>query len=94
MFEFVENYPDLHFRVLQNKPRSNSPKKDAILTAVEKAQFEYLLTTDADCYSSQLVAGFCDFISKENTKLVAGPVRVKKKNKISHFSRPLKNWMY
>ncbi|MGB8375427.1 MAG: glycosyltransferase [Salegentibacter sp.] len=77
--KFVENHPDLHFRVFQNKRRSNSPKKDAILTAVEKAQFEYLLTTDADCVVPPTwLQAFASLISEENTQLVAGPVRLKK----------------
>ncbi len=39
--------PDI--RVLNNKRVSNSPKKDAISTALKKAKNNWVITTDADC---------------------------------------------
>jgi poly-beta-1,6-N-acetyl-D-glucosamine synthase len=46
---FKEANPDLNIHLLENERTTSSPKKDAILTALKKAQFDYLLTTDADC---------------------------------------------
>lgn len=75
--EFIKDHPLLNARVLQNKRRSNSPKKDAISTAIENAQFEYLLTTDADCLVPELwLQAYNDFILENKPKLVAGPVRI------------------
>lgn len=77
--DFIQNHPDLNIKLLQNNHRSNSPKKDAILTAVENARFEYLLTTDADCVVPEdWLQIFNDFISEEQPKLIAGPVQLKK----------------
>ena len=82
--EFVQNSSkiilNLNVRLLQNKRRSNSPKKDAILTAVDIAQFEYLLTTDADCIVPEAwLQAFNELIAEEHPKLIAGPVRLKTK---------------
>lgn len=75
--EFIKDHPLLNARILQNKRRSNSPKKDAISTAIENAQFEYLLTTDADCLVPELwLQAYNDFILENKPNLVAGPVRI------------------
>ena len=77
--EIIEGFPQLHsdfrIKVLYNERTSNSPKKDAINTAINSAQFEYIITTDADCQvPGNWLKSYNDFILKTGNKLVAGPV--------------------
>ncbi|WP_282017494.1 glycosyltransferase family 2 protein [Salegentibacter mishustinae] len=77
--EIIEGFPQLHsdfrIKVLDNERTSNSPKKDAINTSINSAQFEYIITTDADCQVPEnWLKSYNDFILKTGNKLVAGPV--------------------
>ena len=36
-------------KVISNERKTNSPKKDAITTAINHAKNEWIITTDADC---------------------------------------------
>lgn len=47
--------PNTNFSVavLPNQRKSASPKKDAIETAIKRAQFNWIITTDADCLVSE-----------------------------------------
>lgn len=73
--EFQQNHPEIRINILENNRLSNSPKKDAITTAIKEARFEYILTTDADCSVPKLwLQTFNDFINKTESKLIAGPV--------------------
>ena len=73
--EFQEKHPHFCIKILENERWSNSPKKDAITTAIEKAKFDYILTTDADCRVPKLwLQVFNDFIKKDGYSLIAGPV--------------------
>ena len=73
--EFQQKYTAFEITVFENRRVSNSPKKDAIATAINAANFEYILTTDADCrVSVNWLKSYNDFILKTGNKLVAGPV--------------------
>lgn len=73
--EFRQQHPKMSLKILENSRQSNSPKKDAITTAIEQAGFEYILTTDADCIVPKLwLQTLNDFIVKNNYSLIAGPV--------------------
>ena len=73
--EFQEKHPHFRIKILENERRSNSPKKDAISTGIEIAEFDYILTTDADCIVPKLwLQVFNDFIIKDGYSLIAGPV--------------------
>ena len=62
--------------VLKNHRVSNSPKKDAINTAIKKAQFDWIITTDADCIvPQQWLNTFDAFIQTHPSKLIAAPVK-------------------
>lgn len=66
---------EISYSIITNKRRSNSPKKDAILTAIEKAQFDWIITTDADCIlPEQWLSNFGAFTSEFNPKMIVGPV--------------------
>ena len=73
--EFQKTHLDFNLKVLENNRISNSPKKDAINTAINSANFEYIITTDADCkIPENWLKSYNDFILKTGNKLVAGPV--------------------
>ena len=74
-FNFKQSHPGLIFSIINNKRKTNSPKKDAITTAIEAARFENILTTDADCIvpSKWLIAYNESFIETKSN-LIAGPV--------------------
>jgi len=58
-----------------NERHSNSPKKDAITTAIKKAKYDWIITTDADCKLPKYWLDSYDaFINNNDTKLIAGPV--------------------
>jgi len=62
--------------VIKNNRVSNSPKKDAIKTAIKKAQFDWIITTDADCVvPQQWLNAFDTFIQIRPSKLIAAPVK-------------------
>ena len=63
-------------KLLQNKRISNSPKKDAISEAIKKANFEWLITTDADCNLPPNWLKVLDgFIQVNNPAMICGPVK-------------------
>ncbi|WP_420571895.1 glycosyltransferase family 2 protein [Kordia sp.] len=47
--KFSKKHPSINIRVLKNKRVSNSPKKDAIRTAITQLDSDWIVTTDADC---------------------------------------------
>ena len=66
---------EIQFQILNNQRRSNSPKKDAIKTAIHESQFEWILTTDADCVlPEKWLVTYAAFIHQHQSEMVAGPV--------------------
>ena len=64
-----------NIKILVNNPKSHSPKKDAISTAIVKANFEWIITTDADCIIPKDWLNIFDaYIQKNQSKLIAAPV--------------------
>ena len=62
-------------KITQNIRTSNSPKKDAITTAIKQAKTEWIITTDADCILSKKWLNFFDaFIQKNKSKCIVAPV--------------------
>ncbi|NBL64641.1 glycosyltransferase [Flavobacterium sp. NST-5] len=75
--EIIENFPALSysFQTLNNKRKSNSPKKDAITTAMQFAKNDWIITTDADCFVHlDWLSTFDSFIQKTNCEMIAGAV--------------------
>lgn len=69
------NDTEIHYRILKNQRSSNSPKKDAIRTAIQQSKFEWILTTDADCVvPNQWLSTYDSFIYEQHSEMVAGPV--------------------
>lgn len=65
----------INVSVIPNHRRSNSPKKDAITTAIKQAKHEWIITTDADCTLPKYwLDSFNEFIQKTNANCIAAPV--------------------
>jgi cellulose synthase/poly-beta-1,6-N-acetylglucosamine synthase-like glycosyltransferase len=72
---------EISYAIINNQRKTNSPKKDAINIAIQKAQFEWILTTDADCVlPKNWLKQFGEFIHINNSKMVIGPVMYKSDN--------------
>jgi len=65
-------------RIIENKRKSNSPKKDAITTAISKAKYNWIVTSDADCYFSKKWLESMDlFIQNTQPSMIVAPVNYK-----------------
>jgi len=74
---FISSHPEIQINLLENRRFSNSPKKDAISTAIKNAGFEYIITTDADCeIPENWLQAYNEIILETGAKLVAGPVKI------------------
>jgi len=69
------NDSGINYQILSNQRSSNSPKKDAIKTAIQHAQFDWILTTDADCIlPTEWLSTFDSFIQQKSSQMIVGPV--------------------
>lgn len=67
--------------LIQNDRKTNSPKKDAIVSALKKSSFEWIVTTDADCVlPQQWLTYLSSFIVEKNPNMVVAPVNYNTKN--------------
>lgn len=66
---------DIKVKVIKNLRKSNSPKKDAIETAIEVAKHDWIITTDADCLVQKNWLKTIDaYVQKEEKRMVAAGV--------------------
>ncbi|NRD21862.1 glycosyltransferase [Winogradskyella litoriviva] len=73
-------------KILQNNRVSNSPKKDAISSAIKLAKFNWIITTDADCILPKYWLDiFDEFIQLNNPNCIVAPVTYH--GKASFFNR-------
>ena len=79
--EFKKRNLELDISILNNIRKSNSPKKDAIETAIQKSKYDWILTTDADCIvPKKWLKTFDKFIQNNNPKMICAPVTYNAKN--------------
>jgi cellulose synthase/poly-beta-1,6-N-acetylglucosamine synthase-like glycosyltransferase len=68
-------------RLLQNIRKSNSPKKDAIQTAILQIENEWIITTDADCVvKKNWLLAFDTIIQNNYVEMICGSVSINNKN--------------
>lgn len=73
--DFRNDHPHFRISLLENKRFSAAPKKDAITIAVKKANFNYIITSDADCVlPPSWLQAYNDILLETDALLVAGPV--------------------
>lgn len=74
-----------NIRVLKNKRVSNSPKKDAISTALKIAKHNWIVTTDADCIvPKNWLKTIDNFIQLNNCNMIVAPVSYQGNSTFSH----------
>jgi len=68
----------LDFKIIPNIRLSNSPKKDAITTAINKAKYHWIVTTDADCEVPKAWLEVSNaFINSYDVAMIVAPVTFK-----------------
>ncbi|MDG1728308.1 MAG: glycosyltransferase [Algibacter sp.] len=61
--------------VISNERKTNSPKKDAITSAIKISKYDWIITTDADCQLPLFwLDSFDEYIQKSNAVCIAAPV--------------------
>ncbi len=75
----------LTIKIINNIRTSNSPKKNAITSAISIAKNNWIVTTDADCLlPKNWLQTLDNFIQKSNTKMIVAPVNYTIKNSFLH----------
>lgn len=68
-------------KLISNDRTSNSPKKDAITTAIKQAKYDWIVTTDADCIlPKHWLDSFDEFIQTTPCKCIVAPVTYTNEN--------------
>ncbi len=68
-------------QMIVNQRISNSPKKDAIQTAIQHSKFDWIITTDADCIVPEnWLLDLNYYIHNTKKQMVCGPVFFKSKS--------------
>lgn len=85
--EFSHGHPSLNLKLINNLRSTNSPKKDAINTAIDSAKFDWMVSTDADCrVPISWLQLFNQTIINKPVEFICGPVRFKtEKSFLFHF---------
>ncbi len=90
---FAAEYSDINVRVFNNDRRTNAPKKDAINTAIRQSNFDWIVTTDADCQvPKNWLQVYNAFIMTNKSVFVAGLVKYKLQNGFLHQFQRI-DWM-
>ena len=89
-FKFQVSSFKFEVSIINNLRTSNSPKKDAISTAIPLAVHEWIITTDADCIVKKNWLLVLDrFIQQKNPKMVCGAVTYDCQNTFLHHFQQL-----
>lgn len=75
--------------IIDNIRASNSPKKDAITTAMQNVKTDWVITTDADCVVPEnWLLAFDNYIQENQVSMLAGAVTYDCKNSfLDHFQQ-------
>ncbi len=75
---FQNQNPGVAIALIENQRQSNSPKKDAINTAIKGNHFEWILTTDADSVlNHNILHELNNYIEQHQPNFIAGLVKMK-----------------
>ncbi len=73
--QIIYDVPQIDIRLINNSRHTNSPKKDAIATAIAHAKYDWIVTTDADCVLPKFwLDSFDEFIQNQNPEFIVAPV--------------------
>lgn len=83
----IQNFPALsfHFQIIDNIRKSGSPKKDAISTAINSINNEWIITTDADCFvNPDWLTAIDSYIQNHELSMIAGAVAFSAEDSFLH----------
>ena len=89
---FKFQIPDSKFQIsiIDNIRVSNSPKKDAISTAMQVVKNDWIITTDADCtVNENWLSALDNYIQLHKVSMIAGAVSYHCKNSFLHHFQQL-----
>ncbi|WP_457610346.1 glycosyltransferase family 2 protein [Lutibacter sp.] len=73
---FKTKHTSINLKLINNHIKSNSPKKDAITTAIEHSNYEWIVTTDADCIVPiNWLLAFNQCILNKQPHFISAPVK-------------------
>jgi cellulose synthase/poly-beta-1,6-N-acetylglucosamine synthase-like glycosyltransferase len=84
---FKKENLSLNIQFINSLRASNSPKKDALNTAIKKTNFNWIVTTDADCVvPNNWLNIFNQHIEESKSLFISAPVKFNDKNNfLYHF---------
>ena len=87
---FIKQFSTLNITLLNTIRSTNSPKKDAINLAIKKSNFEWIITTDADCcVPINWLQLFNQTIEDKQPVFISGPVKFNTKSTFLHHFQNL-----
>jgi cellulose synthase/poly-beta-1,6-N-acetylglucosamine synthase-like glycosyltransferase len=88
--KFQVSHFTFHISQINNIRVSNSPKKDAITTAMKHVKTNWVITTDADCIvSKNWLLTFDNYIQENKVSMLAGAVTYACENSFLHHFQQL-----
>ena len=88
--KFQVSHFTFHISQINNIRVSNSPKKDAITTAMQRVKTNWVITTDADCIVPQnWLLTFDNYIQENKVSMLAGAVTYDCENSFLHHFQQL-----
>ena len=83
--QFCVNNPAIDLKTIKTLRQSNSPKKDAISTAISSTKHNWILATDADCILPKTwLSSFSASICENNPNMLVAPVSFKSNSSFLH----------
>ncbi len=83
--QFFINNPEIDIKIIKNLRDSNSPKKDAISTAISITKYNWIIATDADCILPKTwLSSFNTSICENNPNMIVAPVSFKSNSSFLH----------
>ncbi len=88
--KFQSTIVNYQLSIINNIRVSNSPKKDAITTAMQHVKTNWVITTDADCIVPEnWLLTFDNYIQENKVSMLAGAVSYKCENSFLHHFQQL-----
>lgn len=82
--EFIKKYSALSVSSLPSIRQSGSPKKDALSLGIDHANYEWIITTDADCAVEKTwLHSLNHFIQTYSPKMIVAPVSINTTHPVS-----------
>jgi len=88
--DWILEIADPRLQIIKNNRVSNSPKKDAITTAIPQVKTEWIITTDADCIVPEnWLMTLNNHIQTHDVSMLAGAVKYSENDSFLHHFQQL-----